>query len=137
MWRRTKIYKYQVCVCLYLVAWGAGSTLCTIYRVSTVHPWRPLKARIRYVRALRLLDLAGFAVFERFPQQHRLLSLCLHLLLQPPQSLDQLLEGGNQQPGDKVNPIKASSNLSASSKLNKGMSPRLYEKLTSELAGGS
>merc|ERR1719266_1105004 len=77
---------------------GAGSTLCTIYRVSTVHPWRPLKARIRYVRALRLLDLAGFAVFERLPQQHRLLSLCLHLLLQPPQSLDQLLEGGNQQP---------------------------------------
>ncbi len=33
--------------------------------------------------------LAGLAVLERLPQQHRLLLLGLHLQLQPPQSLYQ------------------------------------------------
>ena len=92
----------SLCTCVYLVTWGTRPTLCAIHCVPAVDPRRALEAGVRYVCALWLLDLARLAILQRFPQQHRLLPLCLHLLLQPSQCLNKLLQCGNQQPETDV-----------------------------------
>ena len=80
------------------VAGGTGPALRALCRVPAVNTGRTLEARIGQVSAERLLDLARLALHQSLPQQHRLLLLGLHLVLQPPQGLDELLQGGDQEP---------------------------------------
>ena len=82
----------------HLVSRWAGPALHALHCVPAVHPGGALEAGVGQVRALRLLDLARLAVFQSLPQQHRFLPLGLHLLLEGPQRLNQLLKiyGGGQ-----------------------------------------
>ena len=81
-----------------LVPGGTGTALGALRRVPAVNTGRALEARIGQVCTQRLLDLACLALHQSLPQQHRLLLLGLHLVLQPPQGLDELLQGGDQEP---------------------------------------
>ena len=81
-----------------LVSRGAGPALWTLHSVTAVNTWRSLKTGIRQICTHRLGDLTRLAVHQSLPQQNCLLFLGLDLQLQPPESLNQLLKGGNQQP---------------------------------------